>query len=256
MQSTSKAREAEIVDAVHSLWVQAGLETSVRQASIVPLFDLICLYPIRVAELSQLTYRQAAQFLAAETGQAIQVPGDHDRPLAGFLYVYEFAGAPYGCILVRREDPIERRRFSAAHELGHYVLHFLPFLTVQASAKSPEALTLTEGLSYEQEGGGTSEAPSGQLAFTRGVGPVSTPWTRNLQQAETEANQFAAEVLMPSATCQRLISSLERESRMRESTLVRRLAAEFLVSRQAMRRRLAEFGEKTRAQQALDAAAR
>jgi hypothetical protein len=239
--SISDERKAEIASVVRSLWVQAGVEPSERQASIAPLYDIICHYPIRVAELSQLTYRQAAQFLAAETGQSIQIPGDHDRPLAGFLYIYEFAGALYGCILVKKEDPIERRRFSAAHELGHYALHFLPLLKLQANAASPEALTLAEGLSYEEESDGNTEVPSGQLAFARGVRPFSTRWTQDLQQAEVEANQFAAEVLMPSGVCEKLINNFERESRVRESTLIRRLAGELLVSREAMRRRLSEL---------------
>ncbi len=239
--SISDERKAEIAAVVRSLWVQTGVELSERQASIVPLYDLICHYPIRVAELGQLTYRQAAHFLVAETGQAIPLAADHDRPLAGFLYIYEFAGALYGCILIKKEDPIERRRFSAAHELGHYVLHFLPLLQMQRSAASPEALILTEGLSYEEESGGSTEEPSGQLAFTRGVGPFSTRWTRDLRQAEAEANQFAAEVLMPSGVCAKLINDFQRGSRVRESTLVRRLAGELLVSREAMRRRLNEL---------------
>lgn len=239
--SISDERKAEIAAVVRSLRVQAEVEPSQRQASIVPLYDLICHYPIRVAELSQLTYRQAAQFLVAETGQAVPLAADHDRPLAGFLYIYEFAGALYGCILVKREDPIERRRFSAAHELGHYILHFLPLLQLQRSIASPETLILTEGHSYEEENGGSTEEPSGQLTFTRGVRPFSTRWTRDLQQAEAEANQFAAEVLMPSGVCVKLIDDFERGSRVRESTLVRRLAGELLVSRQAMRRRLNEL---------------
>lgn len=242
MRSISDKRKAEIVATVGSLWAQAGFEPDEHQAAIVPLYDLICQYPIRVAELSQLTYVQAAQFLTAETGHEIEAPGDHDRSLAGFLYIHEFARTPYGCILVKKEDPIERRRFSAAHELGHYVLHFLPLLALQTSDTSPEALTLTEGLSYEEESGGTTQAPLGQLAFTRGVGSFSARWTQDPQQAEAEANQFAAEVLMPAGACERLINRYKRESHVRESTLVRRLAGEFLVSREAMRRRLSELG--------------
>jgi Zn-dependent peptidase ImmA (M78 family) len=42
--------------------------------------------------------------------------------LAGLLFVTPEGG----CILVRANDPIARRRFSAAHELGHYLMHFRP----------------------------------------------------------------------------------------------------------------------------------
>jgi hypothetical protein len=51
-----------------------------------PLNDLIGAHPIRLAEIAGLNYYPAAEYLAAETDQTIDILADQTGDLAGFLY--------------------------------------------------------------------------------------------------------------------------------------------------------------------------
>jgi hypothetical protein len=237
-----KKRNEGIAVAVRSVYQQAGLGQDIFNPGIVPLYDLIGAYPVRVTEMRDLTYQRTAEFLAAETSQTIPVYMGEDRPLAGFLYIHEYTGVFYGCILVERDDPVTRRRFSVAHELGHYVLHFMPLLEVQPQDTAPEAMILAEGLTYIDEHEDVTDIPSGQLTFTRGMRPKTCTLISDVQQMEREANQFAAELLMPAPVCRALVERYGRRFGNRQSVLARRLAGEFLVSREAMRWRLKNLG--------------
>ena len=239
--TVSAERNEEILSAVQRVYEAAELDPNTIRPGIIPLYDLVGAYPIRVAELKDLTYRSAVDFLMAETGQPIPVPEEEDRPLAGFLYVYEYSSVFYGCILVRKSDPVARRRFSVAHELGHYVLHFLPLLERQDLTIASEVLIMVEGLAYRENNEVTDDMPSGQLTFTRGVTPGTYTSIGNVQQLELEANQFAAELLMPRQVCEVLVKQYGRQFGNRRLVLARRLASEFLVSQTAMRRRLADL---------------
>ena len=142
-------RDAEIADAARLVYSNAGLVAEGSAPRIAPLNSFIEAYPIRSTEIPNLTYESAIHFLARETGQTMPLPPIEGK-LAGFLYVYEYRSCFYGCILVEANDRIARRRFSAAHELGHYILHFLPLLE-RGPRLSSEALVLTEGLNYNAE---------------------------------------------------------------------------------------------------------
>jgi Zn-dependent peptidase ImmA (M78 family) len=59
---------------------------------------------------------------------------------------------------------------------------------------------------------------------------------------EREANQFAAELLMPAAACRALVERFWPTFGRRADVLTRRMANEFLVSQAAMKRRLFNLG--------------
>jgi Zn-dependent peptidase ImmA (M78 family) len=233
--STNQARYGKIVAAVQSVYEAAALDHEKLPLGIVPLRELVIAYPIRLAEIPNMTYRRVAEFLTAESGRSIIIPDNEDQPLAGFLYAVSLNS----CILVKKNDPITRRRFSAAHELGHYVLHFLPQLEQISQANSSEALILSEGLSYNDDDEMANMMPSGQLTFTRGL---KSHVAENLQQMEREANQFAAELLMPATVCEELAERYGNRFGSRRTVLTRRLATELLVSQEAMKWRLKELG--------------
>jgi hypothetical protein len=191
--------------AVQCVYEAAGLDQEKQHFGIVPLHELVIAYPIRLAEISDMTYQRVAEFLAAETGRFIILSKNEDQPLAGFLY----AESSFGCIFVKKNDPITRRRFSAAHELGHYVLHFLPVLEQVSQNRSTETLVLSEGLSYKDNDEMADMMPSGQLTYTRGL---ESHVAENLQQLEREANQFAAELLMPAMVCEGLVERYSNRS--------------------------------------------
>jgi hypothetical protein len=114
----------------------------------------------------------------------------------GEPFLCEGALQPVGdshAIVVRGASNEHRRRFTIAHEIGHFVLH------------------------------------PGRLAPERG-GAVNAAW----QEKEREADQFAAELLMP--------EDLVREAVAEHGDDATRLADRFDVSRQAMQTRLRRLG--------------
>lgn len=247
-------RRTEITLAVQRAYKEAGLDPEKLNPGVVPLYDLIRAYPIRVAELKDMTARSVAEFLEAETGQVLPIPESEDRKLAGYLYLQEYQGLFYGCILVEKKPqsaPISRRRFSAAHELGHYLLHFLPLLEQHQQNNSEEPLILTEGLyvakksEVDDESDDKSERNSdeqtAQLTFINGLQAVLNALGIEQQQMEEEADQFAAELLIPASACQVLAERYRCRFGTKRNVLAGRLATEFLVSKQAMRRRLGEL---------------
>ena len=243
MTSTKTADFVKVKDAVKSVWQQSGFEKPTL--GIVPLNELIGAYPIWFDEIPYLTPRQAKIFLAKKIGQMPVLDLSSDENLSGFLFAQNNRSVFTGCILVDANDILARRRFSAAHELGHYLLHFLPAMQ-ELNAAGEDEVMATEGLIYETgndaENGSASDAWAGKqivipgLDVTENVMLFTEPWQ------EAEANQFAAELLMPAETCQALVAQhLVPFGRQREF-LVNRLSSELLVSREAITWRLASLG--------------
>lgn len=130
--------------------------------------------------------------------------GEPEDKLAGLLF---FAGR-VGLAFVNADDILPRRRFTAAHELGHAVLH---------RDRMGRYLADTEVTMRE-----TDDATD---------------------EIEREANQFAAELLMPTEVCHARADELRREhNACPRLVLAYRLASELLVSREAMRYRLKTLG--------------
>ena len=222
----------KISKAIEQLYEEAGFDLANTTFGIVPLYELIdAAYPLRVIEKKDLTYKLAAEFLSAEIGNPISLPRNDDKLLSGFLY----AKLVYGCILVNDNDPIARRRFSVAHELGHYVLHFLSLIDEASIEEEPEKMILYEGL-VKSESDEDEKTLTGELTFTRVTGRQAS--TYDIAQMEAEANQFAAELLMPATLCEKLVEQFIPRFGKERSVLARRLAIEFLVSKSAMIRRL------------------
>jgi Zn-dependent peptidase ImmA (M78 family) len=114
-------------------------------------------------------------------------------------------------IAVNENDSKQRRRFSAAHELGHYLLH--------------------RDLLGER---GHLDRLYDEYANRNPHDPFSF-------QHEVQANSFAAEILMPENTIKRI----RREHPLTEGRL-RELANKFDVSPAAMKIRLESLGETIR----------
>ncbi|MEX2167770.1 MAG: ImmA/IrrE family metallo-endopeptidase [Pirellulales bacterium] len=118
-------------------------------------------------------------------------------------------------IAVNGDDPESRRRFTIAHEIGHIILH---------GYTAPHA----DG--------------SFQLRMRNEESATGTV------DEEIEANQFAAELLLPADLLLKDVSSvvLEHESKASSSTgfddTLAKLAAKYGVSRQALALRLSALG--------------
>jgi len=211
-----------------AVYQAAGLDASYAAAGIAPLQKLVAAYPLSWYEVPNLTQRTSATYLRTKMGRPITPHPDRDEPLAGRLY----AKSAGGCILVEQKDPLVRRRFTVAHELGHYVLHFLPRL-VEGPVVFEEELPLTEDEALDEP------SVRGRPLLLEPDGGSASQITP--QQMEAEADLFAAELLMPEPLCRELVRSHLRLCGGRRAVLGRRLATECLVSQAAMTRRLHEL---------------
>jgi Zn-dependent peptidase ImmA (M78 family) len=232
MMTTKRYTSHQIRDVADSVW--SSLDPIPMILGISPLYEMISSYPIRTAEINGLTFQSAADFLTSETSQVIPVPENGDQLLAGFLFIQRFRNVFYGCILIEQRDSIVRRRFSAAHELGHYLLHFLPVLE---SLPRDVDLILAEGLIYSKDS--TDDLPTGKLAMVDSPNQdVHFNFIGN-ELVEREANQFAAELLVPEGICKLMYQSFSQKYGTKRQILTKKLATEFLVSTEAMKWRLA-----------------
>jgi len=206
-----------VADAIRRLFGAAGLPwppLARRTIVPVPLDRLIASYNLVHEEVPGLTRAAAGAFLARWGIHRAELLEDNS-PLAGFL----FANASGGYILVRTDDPLPRRRFTAAHELGHYLLHFLPHL--QAADDLETYLVQDDSGETVRE----EEKPSSDNALS-------------LPEMERQANRFAAELLMPEAVCRTAADLYAARFHASLRFLEHHLARDLLVSREAMRWRL------------------
>ena len=234
-RSTGDQHANCIAEAIAAVYNAAEIEADFETPRIIPLDRLIGAHSLRRDEIPNLTRRRATATIAVMSGQEIATPEDADVPLAGFLYAWPYRNAVWGCLLVEQNDIVERRRFSAAHELGHYMLHFRP--AIQTEREHGRRLTMAEGLSYRDQSDDTEAAvPTGASSYTHDADTQLATLLDDVARMEDEANQFAAELLMPEAACRALVQRYGRRAS------PRRLATEFLVSVAAMHWRLKQLG--------------
>ncbi len=192
-----------IADAIARLRTELGLPVDPAMRGPVPLNRFFQEFGLSHVALSGLNCGRVIEHLQAE-GSTVEPFDDPAEPLAGFLY---FAGR-IGHAFVNADDILPRRRFSAAHELGHAVLHRESMGRYRADSQK----TMLE----------TDEATD---------------------VLEREANRFAAELLMPEAVLRARAEELRSEHGVcPPGVLAYRLAAELLVSREAIRYRLKNLG--------------
>ncbi len=153
--------------------------------------------------LPDLTRGLVAEHLQSQ-GVNVGDVGDPAERLSGFLFVSEMHAWAY--VSCDSENPLVRQRFSAAHELGHAVLHRDRLGRYRADAVIEDSLDAKDPM-------------------------------------EREANAFAAELLMPEAVLRARAEELRTEHGVcPPGVLAYRLAAELLVSREAIRYRLKNLG--------------
>jgi Zn-dependent peptidase ImmA (M78 family) len=206
-----------ITEAIRRLFAAADLPwppPARRTVTPVPLDRLIATYNLVHDEVSTLTRAATAAYLARWKVQRPELLEDA-TPLAGFL----FANAHGGYILVNADDPLPRRRFTAAHELGHYLLHFLPRL---------QATPDVETYLVQDDSGET----------VREEDTTNADKELSLPEMERQANRFAAELLMPESMCRTAADLCAARFRTPPRFLEHQLAGDLLVSREAVRWRL------------------
>ena len=171
----------------------------------VPLERFLAEQTLRLVELPRLSRATVYDYLLAKGS----IPGDlgEDEDLAGFLYIT----GPFGRVFVNADDPVPRRRFTAGHELGHFILH--------------------------------RELMGGKVSFGDSPATVVEVEDESALAMERQANRFAAEILMPAEVCRARAEAFRRTYRVCPRTpFAYHLAAEMLVSPEAMRYRLRDLG--------------
>ena len=210
-----------ISKAIRQLFAKADLPwppPARRTVVPVPLDMLIGAYNLAHDEVAGLTRAAAGAYLARWGIQRPELLEDAS-PLAGFL----FANARGGYILVNADDPLPRRRFTAAHELGHYLLHFLPRLQAARDGETYLVQDDSDETVREEDKPETDEALS-------------------LSEMERQANRFAAELLIPETVCRTATDMYTARFRTTPRFLEHHLARDMVVSREAMHWRLRSLG--------------
>jgi hypothetical protein len=167
----------------------------------VPLEHFLAEQSLRLVELPRLSRAGIYDYLLAKGS----IPGEmgEDEDLAGFLYIT----GPLGRVFVNADDPVPRRRFTAGHEFGHFILH--------------------------------RESMGGQVSFGDNRATVIEVEDETAMAMERQANRFAAEILMPTEVCRARAEAFRKTYGLCPRTqFAYHLAAELMVSPEAMRYRL------------------
>ncbi len=229
----NQARKLEINKTVRQLFAENNLDYDNFPTQIVPLGQMFAEYPLMIVELPDgktLSTKNAVKFLEIEIGFEMPELKIDERKLSGFLYTAKFGEHLQSCVFTDKSESTVRRRFSAAHEFGHYLLHFLPFLKIADS----ENLFLTESLAFDDEDENRAEIKMAQEFDFKKIGVADK------FEMEREADFFAAELLMPRQSCLKA-AQIFVEIGKNKKALINRLATEFLVSFEAMKRRLEDL---------------
>jgi Zn-dependent peptidase ImmA (M78 family) len=218
-----------IENIIARLYENDDVAPPIPQRPVVPLHHLIRAQGLKHVELSNLSSRAAMDSLVQQGALTEAWRGANSEALAGFLYANE-KGV---WLFVRREDSIARRRFCAAHELGHYVLHF-PRLLAQVQELSKVELIELLPLPSNPQADELSQGKLILLDASQDTAPLPS------DEMEHEADSFATELLMPEAIVRALAASFFPHCS--DMDLARRLSTEMLVSRAAMLVRLRHLG--------------
>ncbi len=213
--------------ALTDLYARAGIARPSERRPIAPVAALLGSHNLVCLEVPSLTSRAALQLLSRRGGLVDPPPAERENePLAGYL----FATPGHGTIFVCQDDLIERRRFSVAHELGHYLLHFWRLLNPTDPDDEPALFRAIDAFTMSQA---ESNLPNAQDTATSSDPADPLP---PLATMEREANAFAAELLMPADLVRQLAA--DYGPRCKEGDLVWAVATRMLVSPKAMNVRL------------------
>lgn len=201
-------------------------------------------YPIAVHEITRLDIQKIHAMISRCGGSFTPSVLDAYTALVGFLYAHRGGGM----IFIEREDSEERRKFSLAHELAHFLNdYYEPFyLRYEASNTIPLFAEDRTALMQQVVAARCSErdiygdhAPEVKRIASLEVKKIVQAIRREERERfnEIRANLFAAELLMPLEECKRI----EHECLKTNLDIATELIKRFGVSRQAARYRVQEL---------------
>lgn len=155
----------------------------------------------KLLEQYNIVFPIDVRFIAKNLGLQIIEDEDLEEDVSGMLVIKD----DKGFIVVNRNHPPNRKRFTIAHEIGHYILH------------SSNQKIFMEGKNKSLQ------------VFPRDKGA-----SEGIYKNEIEANAFAAELLMPKdEVCNRVY-----QKEIMNENMIEELAHEFGVSKKSMEYRL------------------
>jgi hypothetical protein len=215
-----RARDA--VNALRRRLHQDGYEFDLAQA--IDPFSLAEAYlDCQICPLHNLTDRNALDYLSCNWGLDISQEQPEDVALAGGLYVT--ASGRHRWIFVETTDQRRRQRWTIAHELGHLLAEALPQL------ERHDAL-VGELLPSDMQ---QRLLKFGRCSLARGNGLTRA------DRLELDANDFAAELLMPFDGIRRVLAEQYAtgfRSQGEVGNFIRELQRRYDVSREAAERRV------------------
>ena len=246
LSSLTLEQETRIEAAIAGLYRETDVPPPSFSCPIAPLGPLLRRMAVRCVEIPGLTLQSAETYLKGRRviRADFDLEGDRGTPLAGFLY----AAGTGAFLFIDSKNPVTRRRFSIAHEIGHLLLHFRPLL-LAAEARLMAGETVDSALydAFSAHAANRSEETGARApgATATAPGAYNPGVTDTYDQREREADAFAAALLLPSALAlQRFAVLRETSPTISGDGIVERLAMDSLVSREAMRRRIATLGLK------------
>lgn len=207
-----------------SLLARFGIASDPARRGPVPLARLFDEFNLLHVTLPRLTRGGIAEYLLGEgiMPGSIAESGDPNEVLAGFIFTtgadgfvfvgeLELSASEDGEPPKLRATPLGRRRYTAAHELGHFLLHRDRMVGGRWIGDTKETIREADG--------------------------------EDTADMEREADRFAAELLMPAGVCRARAAAFKAAYRVCPLTaFAYHLSSELLVSPEAMRYRLGPRG--------------
>ena len=203
------------------------------------------IFDIAVERMSHLSIEQVTQVLKRLDLPYEATVLDRYSALAGFLYAHR----GNGIIFIEETDPEERRKFSLAHELGHFINDY--YRPVYLKYENSNTIPL-----FQEEGTAQLRQVVSARCTKRDIFGEGEPELVEVKNKENEellvelhrkqkekfkeikANYFAAELLMPMEECKRIEYENEGAS---GAELTAALVMRFGVSRSAAAIRVEEL---------------
>lgn len=235
MNATTSLDAPSIEAAIEHLYEESEALRPTAKRRVVPLRKLITGCPLTCVEIAGLTREIALAYFSDPEMARDQLGHEKGDPLSGFLYTSSRSGT----IFVNRSDPVVRRRFSIAHELGHFLLHLRPLFKLLRAEGT--LIGISDAAPRQESESGDDEAMERLAGRADLIGEIETAGLLPpSDEMERQADTFATELLMPAHIVRELFA-LNR-AKFRAEDLAWRLATEMLVSHAAMGRRLSELG--------------
>lgn len=210
--------------AAASLRTRFGMSIDPALRGPVPLGRLLDEFNLLHVTLPRLTRGGIAEYLLGEgiAPGGLADSGDPDETLAGFIFTtghdgFVFVGelepiaSEHGQPARLKPTPLGRRRYTAAHEFAHFLLHRDRMVGGRWIGDTKETIREADG--------------------------------QDTADVEREADRFAAELLMPEQVCRARAQAFKAAYQVCPLTaFAYHLASELLVSPEAMRNRLGPRG--------------